>query len=163
MLFRSVFGVLLNGVVCLTLLKYRSLLTKVNILIFSMAISDLLSSALPASFSMAADIEKRWIFKDWGCNVTGFLASLTGGVSITHLAAVAYDRYETFELKKKKLFSTDTRTKYIAILCWLFSFVVAIAPVLGWSNYKIEGVGTSCAIHFASSEVNSVSYTVVST
>lgn len=29
--------------------------------------------------------------------------------------------------------------------CWLWSFIWCLLPLVGWNNYVLEGIGTSCA------------------
>ena len=157
--FILVFGTLSNGVVCITFLKYRCLLRKENILVFSMAVSDFLVCAVIVPFNLISNIKKRWVFEEWGCTGTAFAVCWCGLVSINHLAALAYDRYQTLSHGRKRFF-TNSRTVYVAIALWLYSLLFAIAPVIGWSSYTLEGVKTSCSVNWKSHDILSVSYTV---
>ena len=158
-----ILGTLLNGLVCITFLKYRCLLTRTqgqgNIFVFSIAVSDFLCCAVAAPMSFISNINRHWMFKQPGCIAYAFLVSWCGLVSITHLSVLAYSRYETIAFTRKKLIS-KTNIVYVVIALWLYAFVFAIAPVAGWSRYSLEGIGSSCSVEWTTSGVNSVSYII---
>ena len=153
-----VFGILLNVLVCVTFLTYRSLLTNENILLLSMAFGDLLCSVAAIPTSMISNFNKKWTFEDSGCKVHAFIVTWCGLVSITHLAALAYHRYETMILRQDKLIGGTVL--YVVVALWAYSFCFAIAPVAGWSRYTTEGIGTSCSADWQASNTSAVSYTV---
>ena len=153
------FGVLLNGLVCITFLTYRSLLSKENILIFSMALSDLFCCAIAVPTSLISNLKMKWVFEESGCIGHAFVVTWCGVISITHFTVLSFNRYQTLTLRVNKLFS-GKRTVYYVLVLWMYSFVFAIAPVAGWSRYTTEGIGTSCSLAWQSSDANAVSFTV---
>ena len=153
-----VFGVLLNGLMCITFLRYRTLLKDENIVLLSMAFSDLLCCAVAIPTSMISNLKKKWVFEDSGCKGHAFVVTWCSVVSITHLAALAYNRYETMSLRREKLIK-GKRVLYIVGAMWAYSFIFAIAPVAGWSRYTTEGIGTSCSVDWQASDTIAVSYT----
>lgn len=155
-----VLGVLLNTLVIMTFLKYRSLFSKENILIFSITVSDLLCCAGAVPTSMVSNWQHKWVYGDSGCTLHAFVVSLTGLVSITHFAALARKRYEVITFQENQFFSEE-RAMYVVIGLWVYCFLFAIAPVVGWSKYTTESIGTSCSVDWASTSASAVSYTIV--
>ena len=155
-----VFGVLVNGVVCSTFLVYRSLLSKENILIFSMALSDFLCCAIAVPTSLISNIKKKWVFGDVGCQIHALVVTWCGLISITHFTALSFIRYRILNALPDKI-QMHRGFVYWAVALWGYSFIFAIAPVLGWSRYVKEGIGTSCSVDWKASvsDVNAVSYT----
>lgn len=157
--FIFVFGSLLNGLMCGALLKNRSFYTKENILLLSMAISDLLCCLIAMPTSMISNFYKKWIFHDSGCKCHAFIVTWCGIVSITHLAALAFYRYQDIKFKRNQFMSVR-KTLYVVFALWIYSFIFAIAPVAGWSRYSKEGIGTSCSVDWQETDIQSVSYTI---
>lgn len=48
----------------------------------------------------------------------------------------------------------------LSALLWCYALVWSVPPVLGWSSYVQEGVGTSCSINWKSREANPASYSL---
>ena len=155
-----VFGVFANGVVSLTFLVFRSLLSKENILIFSMALGDLLCCAIAVPTSFISNINRKWMFGDIGCQIHALLVTWCSLASITHFTALSYIRYRTLTALPNKI-QLQRDAVYCVVALWGYSFIFAIAPVLGWSRYVKEGIGTSCSVDWKASvsDVNAVSYT----
>lgn len=153
-------GVVLNALVIATFLRYRSLFSEENILVFSITVSDLLCCTGAVPTSMVSNWKQKWVYGESGCSLHAFLVTLTGLVSITHFAALARKRYEGLRLHGRK-FLPDERIMYVVIGLWIYSFLFAIAPVIGWSRYVKEAIGTSCSVDWQSTDAGSVSYTIV--
>ena len=127
-------------------------------MVFSMAITDLLCSAVAVPMSFMANVKKKWLFEETGCTINAFLVTWCGLLSITHLAALAYSRYEAISLRQNKL-TVNKKVIGVVFALWLYTFVFAIAPVAGWSRYSLEGIRTSCSVDWKSPGVGAISYT----
>ena len=157
--FIFVFGSLLNGLMCVTLLKYRSLHTKESVLLLSMAISDLLCCLIAIPTSMISSFHKKWSFHDSGCTLHALVVTWCGIVSITHLATLAFYRYRAMTAQLNQMISRR-KTLYVALALWTYSFVLAIMPVAGWSRYTKEGIGTSCSVDWQASDTEAILFTI---
>ena len=155
-------GSLLNGFTLATLIKQYKPLQVQNIIMFSMMISDFIMSSTAMPLNIHANIMKRWPFGVEGCEAYGFITSLCGLASMNHLAGAAFQRYDTIDRGTRgRSFLNERRAVYFVIFLWFYSFVFSVAPLVNWSSYTIEGVGTSCAVDWSSSNPTAVSYTVV--
>ena len=155
-------GVIFNFFICLLYFKKPHLLDALNIFILNIAVSDFLQATVATPLLVLSNTRGEWLFGESGCTGYGFTTALFGLSSMMHLAGVAYERYFTFcklldgnetQFSKKKAIA-------LSIMLWCYSFFWSLMPVIGWSSYTQEGVGTSCAINWRSKEATNVSFSL---
>ena len=155
-------GVLLNFLVCLVYLTNTSLLDAPNLFILNITLGDLLYSLVALPMLAASNAKGEWLFGDAGCTAYGFITTFFALGSMMHLVGAAYERYTTI----CKLFDdgeaqfSRKKASILSGFFWCYSFVWSVLPILGWSSYVQEGVGTSCSIDWKSGGVENVSYAV---
>ena len=156
------FGILLNGLVILTICKNIRRLSASSYLIFSIAVSDFLSCAVAIPFSMVVHFQKEWPFGMAGCKAHAFMIFLLALVSITHLAAISVGKYLTItrSLYKESYFNKK-KVLLIIVACWMYSLVFSVAPLMGWSSYGLEGTNETCSIKWESSLPSDRAYFIV--
>ena len=153
-------GVLLNFLVCLVYFTNTRLLDAPNLFILNITLGDLLYSLVACPMLAASNARGEWLFGDAGCTASGFIATFFALGAMMNLVGAAYERYTTI----CKLFDDGeaqfSRRKALLLIgfFWCYSFFWSVLPVLGWSSYVQEGVGTSCSIHWKSGGVENVSY-----
>ncbi|XP_041857556.1 trace amine-associated receptor 13c-like [Melanotaenia boesemani] len=124
--FISLTTIAINLLVIISVSHFRQLHTPTNILILSLAVSDLLVGLV----LMPGEIFRYtscWIFGDIVCALYWHLACQTLTTSISTIAFISADRYMAicYPLHYSKII-TSTRTKYCVCLCWLWSFVFSM-------------------------------------
>ncbi|XP_057680439.1 teleost multiple tissue opsin b [Corythoichthys intestinalis] len=153
-------GFVCNLVVLAMFFRYRALRTPMNLLLVSIAVSDLLVSVFGTPFSFAASIHGRWLIGRAGCVWYGFVNACLGIVSLISLAVLSYERYCTMMVPNM----ADGRDFRPALggICfsWFYSMAWTVPPLLGWSRYGPEGPGTTCSVDWRSRTANNVSYVV---
>ena len=163
--FASVFGicgVALNFLVCFVYFTNTRLLDAPNVFILNITLSNLFYSLVALPLLVAANARGEWLFGDAGCTAYGFLTTFFGLGSMMNLVGAACERCITFY----KLYKTGTaqvsrrKALLLSSVLWCYSFVWSFFPILGWSSYVQEGVGTSCSIDWESREAGNVSYAV---
>lgn len=153
-------GVILNFIVCLAYFINPRLLDSANIFILNISTGDLLYSVVALPMLVTSNVKGEWSFGEAGCTAYGFLTTFFALGSMMHLGGAAYERYVTicklfdngeaqFSLKKACFLST---------ILWCYSFFWSLMPVIGWSSYVPEGIGTSCSIAWRSKEASYISY-----
>ena len=153
-------GVLLNFLVCLVYFTNTRLLDAPNLFILNIALGDLLSSLVACPILVASNARGEWLFGDAGCTAAGFIAAFFALGAMMNLVGAAYERYTTI----CRLFDNGeaqfSRKKALLLsgFFWCYSFFWSVLPVLGWSSYVQEGVGTSCSIDWKSTGMGNVSY-----
>ena len=155
-------GIIFNFSVCLAYFLNNRLLDASNIFILNISTGDLLYSIVALPMLVVSNARGEWSFGEAGCTAYGFLTTFFALGSLLNLAGAAYERYFTlcklydngeaqFSRKKALLIST---------LLWCYSFFWSVTPVLGWSSYVQEGIGTSCSVNWTSKEGSNFSYVI---
>ncbi|XP_034717509.1 teleost multiple tissue opsin b [Etheostoma cragini] len=158
--FIGTFGFLNNLLVLALFFRYRALRTPINLLLVSIAASDLLVSVLGTPFSFAASTQGRWLIGREGCVWYGFVNSCLGIVSLISLAVLSYERY--FTMMKPTIANNRDFGPALGGICfsWLYSVAWTVPPLLGWSRYGPEGPGTTCSVDWKTQTANNISYIV---
>ena len=154
-------SVLLNSLVCLVFYRNKKLLNAPNIFIASVALSDLLYSATSLPLLVVTNIHGRWIYGDYGCKATAFIATWSGLTSLMNLSLAGYERYVAlvFLYKSQRTF-TRRRALRASVAMWLYALFWSIMPLCGWSGFELEGVGTSCSVRWKSRDTLDLSYSI---
>ena len=127
-----------NLLVCFAILTNRSLRSKPsNLLLLSLAVSDLLTAVLAMPF----DIESLLLQGHWRHGpvmCVTFLTSylITVPTSILTLLAISLDRYQNLRDPLRRFRRTQfmTRTKALIVIgiIWLYCILFACLPFMGW-------------------------------
>lgn len=85
---------------------------------------------------------------------------MSGFISINTLAMIAIERFFVIVIREPyRHIRTSNKTVLISIMfIWIYSFVWAICPLIGWGSIILEGSMTSCTFDFFSRDVNTKSY-----
>ena len=139
-IFLTIFIVLAIGgniLVCVAIRLNKRLRTLTNYYVFNLAIADLLFGLTGMPLLLVTSIAKKWILGDALCQLSGVLTTLFVLVSIWTLSLIGVNRY--FAVGRPNSYKSTYRKKrvLISIGCvWGMAFLVAIAPVLGWSRIR---------------------------
>lgn len=159
--FIAVFGTLANGTVILTYIKWRRTMfeTPRDILIFTLAFQDFITSVFVTPFGLASSVVGEWTSDRAGCVWYAFVSTWMGLASILQLTGIAAERF--FSLRHPDLrwscFCKRYTPVFIAV-SFLVSGITSTLPLLGWSKFDLEGVGLHCSIVWNSSSLNNASY-----
>ncbi|XP_046354419.1 rhodopsin-like [Haliotis rufescens] len=156
----GVIGIIGNGTVICLFLRYRILRSAANTFVFSMACTDLLMCLVNFPIFSTANITGAWPLPPVSCQVTGFVASLAGYISINTLAAMAVDRCSVIK-RTKPITGRSSRSSMVLTVVgiWLYSGVWAALPLVGWGRYVRYGP-TVCSFDFESKDTNNVSFII---
>ena len=138
-----------NLMVCYAIITNNSLRRNpTNLFIFSLAFSDLLTVSLAVPFDIEAIIlQGAWRHSEALCEAWITIYLITVPTSILTLLAVSVDRYKSLSDPlnrfRRHRFMTRKRALIISILIWLYSFLFALIPIMGWrlfDEFVFEGV-----------------------
>ncbi|XP_067239359.1 trace amine-associated receptor 13c-like [Chanodichthys erythropterus] len=113
-----------NLLVIITVSHFKQLHTPANILILSLAVSDLLTGLFVIPFHLILLIESCWISGTAMCSVFNFVTFLATSVSVHTVALIAVDRF--LALRLPFLYSEKISPTVICIVTlfnWLFSLL----------------------------------------
>ena len=139
-IFLTIFIILAIGgniLVCVAIRLNKRLRTLTNYYVFNLAIADLLFGLTGMPLLLVTSIAGKWILGDALCQLSGVLTTLFVLVSIWTLSLIGVNRY--FAVGRPNSYKSTYRKKrvLISIGCvWGMAFLVAIAPVLGWSRIR---------------------------
>ncbi|XP_076456768.1 rhodopsin-like [Babylonia areolata] len=144
--------------------RYRSLRTSSNLLVVNLAVGDLLMCAVDFPLFVTASFLQNWPFGKIVCQTYGMLTGTAGLVTINTLAVISLDRYHAVSNHLHPAQPRPTRaTVTAAVGVWLYSLPWAMAPVFGWGDYVLDGVGTTCTFDFLTKSLNNLSFVMAIT
>ncbi|XP_077979537.1 visual pigment-like receptor peropsin [Glandiceps talaboti] len=147
-----------NTLVVWAFYRDKKLRTPANLFILSIAVSDLAISIVGNPFSATSNFAGRWLFGLSGCKWYAFANNFLGLVSLNTHAVIAIDRYIVIVRSRLGPHITHKKALVMALVAWIWSFIWAVFPLLGWSSYYFEGPGTMCSVKWQSNENHTMSY-----
>ncbi|XP_029500574.2 parietopsin [Oncorhynchus nerka] len=163
MFINAIFSVFNNTLVITVLVKNRPLLNPMNVIILSLAVSDLMIALCGSSIVTITNYHGSFFLGDEFCIFQGFAVNYFGLVSMCTLTLLAYERYIVV-CKPMAGFKMNVRRSVQGLLgVWLFCLFWAVPPLLGWSSYGPEGVQTSCSLGWEERSWSNYSYLILYT
>ncbi|XP_034001840.1 parietopsin [Trematomus bernacchii] len=163
MFINTVFSVFNNSLVITVMLRNPSLLHPMNVLIFSLAVSDLMIGLCGSLVVTITNYQGHLFIGHAACIFQGFAVNYFGLVSLCTLTLLAYERYNVVCKPKEGLKMSMRRSIVGLLLVWFFCLFWAVAPLLGWSSYGPEGVQTSCSLAWEERSWSNYSYLILYT
>uniref|UniRef100_A0A3P9N8T9 Parietopsin n=1 Tax=Poecilia reticulata TaxID=8081 RepID=A0A3P9N8T9_POERE len=159
----TVFSVFNNGLVIAVMLRNASLLQPMNVLILSLAVSDLMIALCGSLVATVTNYQGSYFIGHAACVFQGFSANYFCLVSLCTLTLLAFERYNVV-CRPKAAFRLSMRRSVQGLLfVWVFCLFWAVAPLLGWSSYSPEGVQTSCSLAWEERSWSNYSYLILYT
>ncbi|XP_037312238.1 D(3) dopamine receptor isoform X2 [Pungitius pungitius] len=129
-----VFG---NVLVCLAVMRERSLQTTTNYLVVSLAVADLLVASLVMPWAVYLEVVGgAWLFSRLYCNVFVTLDVMMCTASILNLCAISIDRYTAVVMPL--FYSTTHRSKKRVFMMiatvWVLAFTVSCPLLFGFNT-----------------------------
>lgn len=129
-----------NILVCTAVAIVRKLRTPSNLLIVSLAVSDLLVAMLVMPFAATYEVMGQWVLGQTFCDTWTSLDVLLCTASILNLCMISVDRYfvitRPFQYAMKR---TPARMALMITGVWLSSAVISIPPLFGWKAKSEDG------------------------
>ncbi|KAH3785739.1 5-hydroxytryptamine receptor 1-like [Dreissena polymorpha] len=126
-----------NSLVCIAVAIVKRLQSPSNLLIVSLAVSDVLVAALVMPFGAVTEIHGYWIFNDGFCDFFTSADVILCTASILNLCMISIDRYfvitRPFQYALKR---TPTRMAIMIAAVWLLSVLISIPPFFGWKSKR---------------------------
>ncbi|XP_055715658.1 5-hydroxytryptamine receptor-like isoform X3 [Phlebotomus papatasi] len=123
-----------NVFVIAAILLERNLQSVANYLILSLAVADLLVACLVMPLSAVYEVSQEWRLGAELCDMWTSSDVLCCTASILHLVAIALDRYWAVTDIDYAHQRTARRIGVMILVVWTLSFLVSVAPLLGWKD-----------------------------
>ncbi|KAM4606398.1 D(3) dopamine receptor [Polymixia lowei] len=129
-----VFG---NVLVCLAVLRERSLQTTTNYLVVSLAVADLLVASLVMPWAVYLEVVGgAWLFSRIYCNIFVTLDVMMCTASILNLCAISIDRYTAVVMPVlyNTTHSSRKRVSMMIATVWVLAFAVSCPLLFGFNT-----------------------------
>ena len=130
-----------NILVCTAVAIVRKLQTPSNLLIVSLAVSDLLVAVLVMPFAASYEVLGQWVLGQTFCDTWTSLDVMLCTASILNLCMISVDRYfvitRPFQYAMKR---TPKRMALMITCVWLSSALISIPPLFGWKSEALPGM-----------------------
>ncbi|XP_047468077.1 D(3) dopamine receptor [Mugil cephalus] len=129
-----VFG---NLLVCLAVLRERSLQTTTNYLVVSLAVADLLVASLVMPWAVYLEVVGgAWLFSRLYCNIFVTLDVMMCTASILNLCAISIDRYTAVVMPVLYNTTHRSRKRVFAMIAtvWVLAFAVSCPLLFGFNT-----------------------------
>ncbi|XP_072174685.1 neuromedin-U receptor 2-like [Diadema setosum] len=143
----SIFIVLANSFVVLTVLRYRHLRTPTNFIIFSLAVSDLLNGLLGAPLMCYHEMTScSSRSSNFAAAIPPAFGRYLGTVSFMHVVALTADRYVAVTRPLRYASSITNKKVLICVTeVWVsVSLLYLIHTIITMQTFVSEGTGNQC-------------------
>ena len=138
-----------NALVILSVALFRSMRSRTNFMLVSLAVTDLLVGCIIMLVSLIYHTLRYWPFATIVCHFYTSLDVMLCTSSILHILTIAIDRYiAVMNPLRYSVIITDNRIKITLLLVWILSFAFAITPVLIYVNSVKDGDHRGPAVIF---------------
>ena len=154
-----------NSFVCLAVYSKQSLRTTINILIFSLALTDLLTALLVLPLGTISSFADRWMFGPVGCQVYRFVGYYLVGVSLSVLTLISVERCTRVSKPNlyRKVFSKRS-VVVMNVLIWLSTcgLVWLVFPLIG-VKFQLSSSNPTLCLTVFDNEVASLFFNSIHT
>ena len=131
----TVFG---NTLVIVAVCTKKRLRKVGNSFIVNLAISDLVVGLFVAPLALVHYLDQEWNLGPIFCDIWVSTDVVCCTASIVNLCVISFDRYNAITSPLQYAFKrTPKRAAIIIAFVWLYSFLIAAPPLLGWRNKEI--------------------------
>ncbi|XP_041066819.1 D(3) dopamine receptor [Carcharodon carcharias] len=125
-----------NVLVCLAVLREKSLQTTTNYLVVSLAVADLLVAILVMPWVVYLEVVGDWRFSRTSCNIFVMLDVMMCTASILNLCAISIDRYTAvvMPIQYNTNYSSRRRVTIMITIVWILSFAVSCPLLFGFNT-----------------------------
>nr|XP_034970863.1 probable G-protein coupled receptor 45 [Zootoca vivipara] len=146
MLFMIAVGFLGNAVICLIVYQKPAMRSAINLLLATLAFSDIMLSLFCMPFTAVTILTVSWNFGARFCRISAMLYwfFVLEGVSI--LLIISVDRFLIIVQRQDKL--NPHRAKVMIAVSWAFSFCIAFPSVVGWMFVEVPSRAPQCVLGY---------------
>ncbi|KAF7665726.1 hypothetical protein LDENG_00134820 [Lucifuga dentata] len=142
MIFMITVGFLGNAIVCLIVYQKPAMRSAINLLLATLAFSDIMLSLLCMPFTAVTVATADWHFGSGFCRVSIMLYWLFVLEGVSILLIISVDRFLIIVQRQDKL--TPHRAKLLIGASWVLSLCVSLPSVVGWRT-GAAGIGDAWA------------------
>ncbi|XP_023448279.2 probable G-protein coupled receptor 45 [Dasypus novemcinctus] len=139
-------GFLGNTVVCVIVYQRPAMRSAINLLLATLAFSDIMLSLCCMPFTAVTLLTVHWRFGDSFCRLSATLYWFFVLEGVAILLIISVDRFLIIVQRQDKL--TPRRAKAIIALSWALSFCLAVPSLGGWTLVEVPTRAPQCVLGY---------------
>ncbi|XP_048208432.1 probable G-protein coupled receptor 45 [Perognathus longimembris pacificus] len=146
MMVMMVVGFLGNTVVCIIVYQRPAMRSAINLLLATLAFSDIMLSLCCMPFTAITLVTVRWHFGDHFCRLSATLYWFFVLEGVAVLLIISVDRFLIIVQRQDKL--NPRRAKGIIAASWLLSFCISLPSLTGWTLVEVPARAPQCVLAY---------------
>ncbi|XP_038674733.1 probable G-protein coupled receptor 45 [Scyliorhinus canicula] len=139
-------GFLGNAIVCLIVHQKPAMRSAINLLLATLAFSDIMLSLMCMPFTTVTIITVEWIFGSYFCQISAMLYWFFVLEGVAILLIISVDRYLIIVQRQDKL--NPHRAKIMIVISWAVSFCISFPSVIGWTVVEVPTRAPQCVLGY---------------
>ncbi|XP_032618413.1 putative G-protein coupled receptor 45 [Chelonoidis abingdonii] len=146
MVFMIAIGFFGNAIVCLIVYQKPAMRSAINLLLATLAFSDIMLSLFCMPFTTVTIITVNWNFGAHFCRISAMLYWLFVLEGVSILLIISVDRFLIIVQRQDKL--NPYRAKVIIAMSWALSFCISFPSVIGWTFVEVPARAPQCVLGY---------------
>ncbi|XP_039088504.1 probable G-protein coupled receptor 45 [Hyaena hyaena] len=146
MMLMIVVGFLGNAVVCIIVYQRPAMRSAINLLLATLAFSDIMLSLCCMPFTAVTLITVHWHFGDYFCRLSATLYWFFVLEGVAILLIISVDRFLIIVQRQDKL--NPRRAKRIIAVSWALSFCVSAPSLAGRTSVEVPARAPQCVLGY---------------
>ncbi|XP_037663468.1 probable G-protein coupled receptor 45 [Choloepus didactylus] len=139
-------GFLGNTVVCVIVYQRPAMRSAINLLLATLAFSDIMLSLCCMPFTAVTLITVNWRFGDSFCRLSAMLYWFFVLEGVAILLIISVDRFLIIVQRQDKL--NPRRAKAIIAVSWALSFCISVPSLAGWTLVEVPTRAPQCVLGY---------------
>ncbi|XP_069493021.1 probable G-protein coupled receptor 45 [Ambystoma mexicanum] len=139
-------GFLGNAIVCLIVYQKPAMRSAINLLLATLAFSDIMLSLFCMPFTAVTIITVDWHFGAHFCRISAMLYWFFVLEGVAILLIISVDRFLIIVQRQDKL--NPHRAKIMIAISWSLSFCISFPSVVGWSFVEVPARAPQCVLGY---------------
>lgn len=149
MLLMMVVGFLGNTVVCVIVYQRPAMRSAINLLLATLAFSDIMLSLCCLPFTAVTLLTVQWRFGERFCRLSATLYWFFVLEGVAVLLIISVDRFLIIVQRQDKL--NPRRAKVIIAVSWALSFCLSAPSLAGWTLVEVPARAPQCVLGYSES------------
>ena len=138
----------------------KKLRSSYHVLIISLIGFNFIGSILIYPVVIISCFKCKWVFQEWGCNLTSLIVLFIASLSIYIMTLISLERFLAVKYSLKRFSIPTSKIKLMIFVSSLLSMFWSVLPMFGFSHYRLEPTLISCSVDWTDKSLKSTVYIV---
>ncbi|XP_063314633.1 probable G-protein coupled receptor 45 [Pelobates fuscus] len=135
-----------NAIVCLIVYQKPAMRSAINLLLATLAFSDIMLSLFCMPFTAVTIITGSWYFGTQFCQISAMLYWFFVLEGVAILLIISVDRFLIIVQRQDKL--NPHKAKIMIATSWVLSFCISFPSVVGWTSVEVPTRAPQCVLGY---------------